>query len=331
MGDVQGAFYYGVVTAVPGANQFTIDGLAGYGETAFSSWYAYVFWDAGGAGAAPQEEYQQLISYTNLGVFETGGFTAAVDVGDIILVIHPLLYELLNEIFNIQTDTGDILSNQAILLDMEAEGRLPSLSETWQEETGISEDLWLLTQPATGTPWARTAAGAYLEASCIPALNETARMVSTMRWIVAPDTYGDNTVIRKMVFEFSMKLTNVANLDNTLCFFGLTPGQADTRATNGIAGFALLADALQTVTDDAGAETVNTGFGETLTNWNKFRMEIYAGHVKFFLNGTQIADHAANLPDAPAYIDFYFDTEAGGTATPEIGILRAWYETVARA
>jgi hypothetical protein len=98
VGDIQGGFYYGVVTAVPGANQFTIAGLAGYGETCFTGWDAYVFWDAGGAGAAPQHETQTVTVYTNLGVFTTAAFTAPVGIGDIMILIHPNLADRINEL-----------------------------------------------------------------------------------------------------------------------------------------------------------------------------------------------------------------------------------------
>jgi hypothetical protein len=89
VGDNQGLAYYGVVTDVPGVNQFTVDGLAGYGETAFVGWNAFVFWDAGGAGAAPQGEKQAVTGYTDLGVFTTAAFTAAVAVGDVIVIMNP--------------------------------------------------------------------------------------------------------------------------------------------------------------------------------------------------------------------------------------------------
>jgi len=86
----QGMAYIGIVTAVPGANQFSILGLAGKGDTSFVGWHVYVFWDAGGAGAAPQSETQDVTVYTSAGgVFTTNAFTAPVGIGDNIILIHP--------------------------------------------------------------------------------------------------------------------------------------------------------------------------------------------------------------------------------------------------
>jgi hypothetical protein len=90
----QGLVYYGVVTAVPGANQFTIPTLAGLGAGKFDGatnpYVAFVFRDAGGASAAPQGELQTVTGYvTATGVFTTAAFTAAVAAGDEILILHP--------------------------------------------------------------------------------------------------------------------------------------------------------------------------------------------------------------------------------------------------
>lgn len=92
----QGLVYQGTVTAVPGANQFTIPTLANLGAGKFSDatdpYFAFVFRDAGGAGAAPQGERQAVTAYVEAtGVFQTAAFTAAVDVGDEILIVHPAI------------------------------------------------------------------------------------------------------------------------------------------------------------------------------------------------------------------------------------------------
>lgn len=210
--------------------------------------------------------------------------------------------------------------------------RRPSIDfiETWQDEVGIDATVWTVTDPTTGAAWSRGASGAYLRATSAPNANETARLVSDQRWKAAPDTYGTNTIHRRLVLEFELKLTNVANIMNAVAFIGLTPGAGDNRASNNIIGFALAADVLQSVTDNGGTETVNTTFGETLTNWNKLKIDIYAGHVKFYVNEVEVADHTTNLPDAPMYVNYYIITEGGGAATIDVGVTRVWTEDIVR-
>lgn len=200
--------------------------------------------------------------------------------------------------------------------------------EGWQDEAGIDATVWTVTDPATGAAWSRGAAGAYLRATAAPNANETARLVSDQRWIATPNNYGSNTILQRFNFEFKLKLTNVANIDNAISIFGLTTAVGDNRASNDIIAWALTGDALQSLTDVGGVETINTGFGETLTNWNKVKIVVSPGHVTFYINGTQVADHTTNLPDFPFYLNFFVDTEAGGAATIELGIIRAWPEDI---
>ena len=102
--------YYGIVDAVPGANQLTISALAGLGAGKFAGatnpYSAFVLRDAGGASAAPQGEAQAITAYaTATGVFTTAAFTAAVAVGDEILlaVLIAVGAHLVHE------DVGDVL------------------------------------------------------------------------------------------------------------------------------------------------------------------------------------------------------------------------------
>lgn len=95
----QGLCYYGTVTAVPGANQFTIAALADMGNAKFADatapYRAFVMRDAGGAGAAPQGEMQSITAYVSAtGTFTTEAFSEAVAVGDEILIIHPRLADI---------------------------------------------------------------------------------------------------------------------------------------------------------------------------------------------------------------------------------------------
>ena len=91
----QGMVYRGTVTAIPGANQFTIPSLAGLGAGRFvgiNPYHAYVSRDSAGGGVAPQGDHQPIQVYNNAtGMFQTTAFGIAVAVGDEILIMHPSL------------------------------------------------------------------------------------------------------------------------------------------------------------------------------------------------------------------------------------------------
>lgn len=207
---------------------------------------------------------------------------------------------------------------------------LVSLYEGWQDELGIDFTVWTVTNPATGVAWSRGANGAYLRATSIPNANENARIRSNQRWIAAPTVYGTNTTLRKLILEFEFRLTGLANIDQANAIFGLTSGIADTRVTANIIGFALAANVAVSLTDLAGVETTNTGFGDVLTNWNKLKILIQRDHVRFFINESQVADHVANIPSLPMYLNFYLPTGAGGAATVELGVTRCWTEDIVK-
>jgi len=99
----QGLYYYGVVTGVPGVNQFEIATLAGLGDAKFidlagiTPYYAFVLRDASGPGAAPQGEARPITNYGSAtGGFTTNAFTIDVAIGDEILIIHPFLARIMN-------------------------------------------------------------------------------------------------------------------------------------------------------------------------------------------------------------------------------------------
>jgi len=112
---LQGLSYYGIVTAIPGANQFTIPTLGGLGAGKFADiiapFSAFVFRDAGGAGAAPQGEMQTITAYVSAtGSFTTTAFTAAVAVGDEILILHPSLAQATKSVGPPPT-SGPVIAN----------------------------------------------------------------------------------------------------------------------------------------------------------------------------------------------------------------------------
>ena len=115
--------YGGTVTAVPGANQFTIPTLAGLGAGKFvdavAPWWALVFRDAGGAGAAPQGEMQAITAYvTATGAFTTAAFTAAVAVDDEILLLNPLLAAIGRRIDAATLDDMSALATASLIAEV---------------------------------------------------------------------------------------------------------------------------------------------------------------------------------------------------------------------
>lgn len=133
--EAEGLYYSGTVGAAPGANQFTIAALAGLGagkfDGAINPYWAFVLRDAGGGGLAPQGEMQVITAYaTGTGIFTTAAFTAAVDVGDEILILHPtlanaiailsklnLVFGILNAMLTLK-ETGGTLTSTAVEQDV---------------------------------------------------------------------------------------------------------------------------------------------------------------------------------------------------------------------
>jgi hypothetical protein len=238
------------------------------------------------------------------------------------------------------------------------------LYESWQDETGINRAVWTPTSsvaalaksaassngsmkrrfaPITSvfkgsrgnghepnTTWSVGVSGSYLRAITELQSNQTSRLVSNHRWVAAPEIYGKNTILKKLILEFEMRIAGIENLDEAATFLGLTTHPHSNRGSIDIISWGISSDSLQTITDFVGAEITNIGFSEKLNEWNKLKIEVFSGHVKFYVNEEEVAEHAKNLPDGPFYINFFIDTNGdGGTSTLELGIIRCWTEDIA--
>ena len=240
------------------------------------------------------------------------------------------LKDIYDDTTAILADIGNPVVTIAALLDMAMRPSL-NLYEGWQDETGIDTTVWT----SSGAAWSRGASSAYLRATSSPATAETARLVTDQRWIAAPDTYGTDTVLRRLVLEFEMRLTDVAYIDEEAAFFGWARTTADTRASDDIIGFYLdaSADDLYSLTDNGSTETTNdTGVdAAAIASWHKYRIEIYAGNVEFYVDEALKTTHTTNLPDYPMYLDFFIENDGGaGSLTIELGVIRAWTEDIDR-
>jgi len=89
-----------------------------------------------------------------------------------------------------------------------------------------------------------------------------------------------------------------------------------------------VADVLTAVTDAAGVETTtDVSAGITITNYNKLKIEIYSGGVKFYINETLVATHSTDISDYMRYINNYIKAEAATGATSlSVGPIRIYYQ-----
>ncbi len=197
--------------------------------------------------------------------------------------------------------------------------------ETWQAGA-VDALIWTPTNPATGTAWTLgTVTGIGRSIRTVPNATEFGRLVSNHIWDAMVTYWGNNTIQKSLNMEWEMQLSNLANIDNANAFYGLTAVSTDTRSSNNIIGFGLNTDVLETVTDAAGVEQATTTFGETLTNKNRFRIQVTATNVKFYLNGAVIATHATTFPRVPMYLQFIHMTDGGGASALNLGKVRVWW------
>jgi len=109
-----GIVFRGLVTAAVAGVSFTCGGLAGQGAGAFidtnTPWYAYVFRDAGNAGAAPQGEIKKVTGYTSAtGLFTTEAFSEAVATGDDVIILSGALTNALNTLTVVNDLHADVV------------------------------------------------------------------------------------------------------------------------------------------------------------------------------------------------------------------------------
>lgn len=213
---------------------------------------------------------------------------------------------------------------------------LLSLYEGWQDEAGFDSTIWTAVVTVTGAVTRSVAEPPYLKYILSgPANGDTARLHGDQRWFCGPDTYGTNTILRRLVMEFEAKFATVESIDNPTFFMGLASIQLATRATTNIAGFILAVDALNSITDDGVGETAKAVGAPVLTNWHKYRIEVLAGTIYFYVDEVLRATHTTaaveRLPDTAMFPVFYLPQEAGASGGElHTGIVRIWTEDIVR-
>jgi len=103
-----GLSFEAVVTTYTDTTHFKASGLIGKGNDFFVGYYAFVVWDAGGAGAAPQGEMSLISDYTSAdGTFTHAAFSAILAVTDKLLILNPRLLDSFNTLDGVYVDSAN--------------------------------------------------------------------------------------------------------------------------------------------------------------------------------------------------------------------------------
>ena len=203
------------------------------------------------------------------------------------------------------------------------------LSEQWANDTDEFTGAWnrssdsYITRVKTDTDMPK--------AAIVVPVNQTARLRTIFTFRATPsvfDSQSPTSMVRGMYVEWEAKVTNVANLDNSATFMGLNASASATRATTNLIGFGLNSDSLISITDNAGTESTTAISGITLTNRNLYRITVTGGQIEFSVNGNLVATHTTNIPDIIGYLQYYLDTEGGGSSTLDIGFVHIFYRGI---
>ena len=203
------------------------------------------------------------------------------------------------------------------------------LSEQWANDTDEFTGAWnrssdsYITRVKTDTDMPK--------AAIVVPVNQTARLRTIFTFRATPsvfDSQSPTSMVRGMYVEWEAKFTNVANVDNSATFMGLNASASATRATTNLIGFGLNSDSLISITDNAGTESTTAISGITLTNRNLYRITVTGGQIEFSVNGNQVATHTTNIPDIIGYLQYYLDTEGGGSSTLDIGFVHIFYRGI---
>lgn len=208
---------------------------------------------------------------------------------------------------------------------------MPYLTEFWETEALVANK-WETTVDAGGAEAFAVADGyMYYDLNTGAGANDDVLLNSKYRWQARPTTFSDtNTSIEKLVLEFEVKVIGtLLNITNANFVLGLAETKDNDNTDNNLAVFTLVVDALTARTDNDGAADEDTAIaGITLTNWNKFKIEVYATGYKFYINETLEATHTTAVPDEAMYIVFGNRSDGVGAVGLDVANVRAWYEEV---
>jgi len=202
------------------------------------------------------------------------------------------------------------------------------LSEQWANDTDEFTGAWnrsstsLITRVKTDTEMPK--------AQIALTSDTAARLRTIFTFRCTPGEFsgaGSSTMVRGTFIEWEAKLSNVANVDNSVFFMGVNASASATRATTNLIAFGLSSDSLVAVSDNAGTETTTAIAGITLADRNMYRLSITGGQVEYSVNGSILATHTTNLPDVIGYLQFNHDTEAGASNL-DVGFVHVFYRGI---
>ena len=214
---------------------------------------------------------------------------------------------------------------------------LPTFTETWQAAVP-DPAVWDVTDPATGSAWARSVVGGsggniYMMAA--PNASENARLKSKVKFGLSfPDS---GFIRRKLILEFEAKLLNPlapfdpTHIDGVNTWLGLSDAVG-----GGSIGFTVSAGALlvtSVVNQPVSSAALHSGL-QVLYLQNKYRVEISMQNAQivneFFVNDVRVARligaDAQSMADG--MIDLDVATLPAGAARVFIGGVRLWYKDV---
>jgi len=225
----------------------------------------------------------------------------------------------------LRIDTNGLILDTNQLLDSVAQA-YPSFWETWI--LGIRATTYHVTNPVTGVAWAVSVADSYSPmAVSSPNASENCRLVTQGPFAVPGNT--DNYIFKSMTLEFEIMIATVANIDNAVTFFGMSPAVDSDRTTNNILGWCLASDVLQAIYDGAGSEALTAcAVDWAATDPHKLRIDINGLstgiETKFTVDGVLKATKTSNFLTKPFYLNFYVATEAGGASSVKLGMIHLW-------
>ena len=200
------------------------------------------------------------------------------------------------------------------------------INEQWSTATLDGTNTWVTDPTGTGTVARGTNAGRAICLLNLPANLDMAR-IAGRRTVTNPGVSDPNLdMYQQLVLEFELLFGTVANIANVTdgFFAGLGAG-ASLRASQNVAGFVLVSDALNVLTDAAAAETVTVvGSSPTLTVSNLYKVVIRNGAVDFWVNKVLKVTHTANIPAVP--LTFSLGATAEGATKLELGNVRMYLQ-----